>query len=52
MLYLVSWAKEIQKDMQNIIIQNSTIIKNLNDLMMYVSKPEQSSNNNIFGDFA
>jgi hypothetical protein len=52
MLYLVSWAKEIQKDMQNIMIQNSTIIKNLNDLMMYVSKPKQSSNNNIFGGFA
>jgi hypothetical protein len=52
MLYLVGWAKGIQKDMRNIINQNFTIIKNLNDLMMYVSKPEQSSNNNISGDFA
>jgi len=33
MLYLVSWAKEMQKDMQNIMIQNFTIINILNDLM-------------------
>src|SRR5215204_4771156 len=47
MLYLVSWAKEMQKDMRNIMIQNFTIINILNDIMMYVPKPEQSSNNNI-----
>jgi hypothetical protein len=52
MLNLVSWAKEMQKDMQNIMIQNSTIINILSDLVMYVSKPKQSSNNNISGDFA
>ena len=52
MLYLVSWAKEMQKDMRNIINQNFTIINILNDIMMYVPKPEQSSNNNISGDFA
>jgi hypothetical protein len=50
MLYLVSWAKEMQKDMQNIMIQNFTIINILNDLMR--PKPEQSGNNNISGDFA
>ena len=52
MLHLVSWAKEMQKDTRNIINQNFTIIKILNDLMMYVSKANQSSKNNIFGDFA
>jgi hypothetical protein len=52
MLHLVSWTKEMQKDMRNIINQNFTIIKILNDLMIYVSKPNQSSKNNIFGDFA
>jgi hypothetical protein len=52
MLNLVSWAKEMQKDMQNIMIQNSTIINFLNDIMMNVPKPKQSSNNNISGDFA
>jgi hypothetical protein len=52
MLHLVSSAKEMQKDMQNIMIQNSTIIKILSDLVMYVSKPKQSGNNNISGDFA
>jgi hypothetical protein len=52
MLYLVNWAKEARKDMQNIIYQNFTIIKILDDLMMYVPRPEQSSNNNTFGDFA
>jgi hypothetical protein len=52
MLNLVRWAKEMQKDMKNIMIQNSTIINILSDLVMYVSKPKQSSNNNISGDFA
>ena len=53
MLYLVRWAKETQKDMQNIMIQNSTIINILKDIIMYVQKPKQSSNsNNISGDFA
>jgi hypothetical protein len=52
MLNLVSWAKEMQKDMQNIMIQNSTIINFLSDIMMNVPKPKQSSNNNISGDFA
>ena len=52
MLNLVRWAKEMQRDMQNIMIQNSTIINILSDLVMYVSKPKQSSNNNISGDFA
>ena len=52
MLYLVNWAKEMQKDMRNIMNQNFTIINVLNDIMRYVSKPEQSSSNNIFGDFA
>ena len=52
MLYLVSRAKETQQNMQNIMNQNFTIIKVLSDIMMYVSKPEQSSNNNNFGDFA
>jgi hypothetical protein len=52
MLNLVSWAKEMQKDMQNIMIQNSTIINFLNDIMMNVPKPKQSSNNNISCDFA
>jgi hypothetical protein len=52
MLHLISRAKETQKDMQNIMIQNSTIINILSDLMMYVSKPKQSSSNNISGDFA
>ena len=52
MLNLVRWAKEMQRDMQNIKIQNSTIINILNDLVIYVSKPKQSSNNNISGDFA
>jgi len=52
MLNLVSWAKEVQKDMQNIMIQNSTIINFLSDIMMNVPKPKQSSNNNISGDFA
>ena len=52
MLNLVRWVKEMQKDMQNIMIQNSTIINILSDLVMYVSKPKQSSNNNISGDFA
>lgn len=52
MLYLVSRAKETQQDMQKIINQNFTIIKILNDIAVYVSKPRQSSNNNTFGDFA
>ena len=52
MLNLVRWAKEMQRDMQNIINQNFTIVKILNDLMMYVSKPNHSSKNNMFGDFA
>jgi len=52
MLNLVRWAKEMQRDIQNIMIQNSTIINILSDLVMYVSKPKQSSNNNISGDFA
>ena len=52
MLYLVSRAKETQQNMQNIMTQNSTIINILSDLVMYVSKPKQSSNNNNFGDFA
>jgi hypothetical protein len=52
MLYLVSRAKETQQNMQNIINQNFTIINVLRDIMMYVSKPEQSSNNNNFGNFA
>lgn len=52
MLNLVSRAKETQQNMQNIMNQNFTIINILKDIMMYVSKPEQSSNNNNFGDFA
>jgi hypothetical protein len=53
MLHLVSWAKETQRNMQSIMIQNFTIINILNDIMMYVQKPKQSSNsNNIPGDFA
>jgi hypothetical protein len=52
MLYLVSCAKETQQNMQNIMNQNFTIINVLMDIMMYVSKPEQSSINNNFGDFA
>ena len=52
MLYLVSRAKEMQQDMLGIINQNSIIIKTLNDIMMYLSKLERSSNNNTFSDFA
>lgn len=52
MLHLVSCAKETQQNMQNIMNQNFTIINILRDFMMYVSKPEQSRNNNNFGDFA
>ena len=52
MLNLVRWAKEMQRGMQNIMTQNSTIINILSGLVMYVSKPKQSSNNNNFGDFA
>ena len=52
MLNLVSRAKETQQNMQNIMNQNFTIINILRDIMMYISKPEQSSNNNNFGDFA
>ena len=52
MLNLVSRAKETQQNMQNIMNQNFTIINILRDFMMYVSKPEQSRNNNNFGDFA
>jgi hypothetical protein len=52
MLYLVSRAKETQKDMRNIINQNSTIIDILSYIMKYVPEPKQSSNNNTFGDFA
>jgi hypothetical protein len=52
MLYLVRRAKETQKDMQNIMIQNSTIINFLSDIIKYVPKPKQPSNNSIFGDFA
>ena len=33
MLYLVNWAKEMQKDMRNIMNQNFTIINILNDIM-------------------
>jgi hypothetical protein len=52
MLNLVRWAKEMQKDMQNIMIQNSTIINFLSDIIKYVPKPKQPSDNSIFGDFA
>jgi hypothetical protein len=52
MLYLVRWAKKTQNDMQNIMIQNSTIINFLSDIIKYVPKPKQPSNNSIFGDFA
>jgi hypothetical protein len=50
---LVGWAKETQKNMQTIMLQNFTIINILNDIMMYVQKPKQSSNgNNVSGNFA
>lgn len=52
MLYLVSRAQETQQDMRSIINQNSIIIKTLNDIMVYLSKLERSSNNNTFSDFA